>query len=258
MNSAPRVAREETPARRGDASAARPAPPPAPAGFTLIELLVVVAIIALLASLLLPALRQARGTAEAAVCMSNLRQLGQGSALYQDDFGGWIPHGLQPSHYYGSTPATFGFGRQILPYTGEASFKCPTTRFQSSGYARYKWGYGVMYWVPAPTRAPVGYNNSQEILPSYLAEPVDTVYLIDTSSGTVPGLEWASVNHVHTWGGGPRMTSNTDANHEKHASDRHVGGSTNILFFDGRVLRMNGVELTRQPYGAAGTIWDAE
>jgi len=74
----------------------------------------------------------------------------------------------------------------------------------------------------------------------------------------VPGLEWASVNHVHTWVGGPKMTSNADPSHEKHASDRHPGGTANILIFDGRAFRMNGLTLTRQPYAAAGTIWDAE
>lgn len=53
--------------------------------FTLIEVLVVVAIIAMLVSLLLPALAGARSTAQAAVCASNLRQLQTANVLYAGD-----------------------------------------------------------------------------------------------------------------------------------------------------------------------------
>lgn len=58
-------------------------------GFTLVELLVVIGIIALLISILLPALNGARQSAQTVQCLSNMRQLGLGFAQYSNENNGW-------------------------------------------------------------------------------------------------------------------------------------------------------------------------
>ena len=60
-------------------------------GFTLVELLVVVAIIAIILSLLLPALRNARLSAQSGACLSNLHQAGLAAQMYTTDYRGMLP-----------------------------------------------------------------------------------------------------------------------------------------------------------------------
>jgi prepilin-type N-terminal cleavage/methylation domain-containing protein len=61
------------------------------AAFTLVELLVVVAVIALIASLLLPALGKAKEKGREARCVSNLKQLGVAFHLYLGDYNERFP-----------------------------------------------------------------------------------------------------------------------------------------------------------------------
>ena len=86
-------------------------------GFTLVELLVVIAIIALLMSILMPALGRVRKQAKAVICMSNLRQWGAIFQMYTSDYNGHF----MPNWSTGATTKYTDYWMEALrPYYSNA------------------------------------------------------------------------------------------------------------------------------------------
>jgi prepilin-type N-terminal cleavage/methylation domain-containing protein/prepilin-type processing-associated H-X9-DG protein len=112
--------------------------------FTLIELLIVISIIAILASLLLPALQNARNTAKQIYCANNFRQMGAAMNMYSSDNIGFLP---QVSAGYQET--TYGanhwiyFSDLLMPYINENA-----KVFSYKGY----------YWKNSPFLCPEAIN----------------------------------------------------------------------------------------------------
>ena len=119
--------------------------------FTLVELLVVISIIAILSGLLFPALAKARDKAKQIQCLSNMKQMGVGVAMYTNDYGWMMPRysGAMNWHAYiaGASlllPPYLGFESKFhvgqITATGRHPFACPAVPNSAANDDRYAAG----------------------------------------------------------------------------------------------------------------------
>jgi prepilin-type N-terminal cleavage/methylation domain-containing protein/prepilin-type processing-associated H-X9-DG protein len=215
-------------------------------GFSLVELMVVIAILALLASLLLPSLIRTKASARRIQCASNLRQLGLAGHLYWDDNGGncfrigggstnggqlywfgWIGAGGEGQRVFDAAAGV------VYPYLkGKGVELCPAFDYTLSQFkakaTTATYGYGYNWFLSAaPARPPV--NVSRVRTPAGTALFADAAQINvwqPPASAQNPMIEeWYYVD-----------TSADQANgHFRHTA------RANVAFCDGHVARENPV-----------------
>jgi prepilin-type N-terminal cleavage/methylation domain-containing protein/prepilin-type processing-associated H-X9-DG protein len=126
--------------------------------FTLIELLVVIAIIAILAAILFPVFSQAREKARGTQCLSNVRQIGLGTAQYIQDYDETFP----PSQYGGGSSGVtqLSWMGMIYPYI-RAGAQYTSQTFVTAGA-------GIFHCPSHPGGYPPSGNDTHYIVHRYL------------------------------------------------------------------------------------------
>ncbi|NLX03901.1 MAG: prepilin-type N-terminal cleavage/methylation domain-containing protein [Phycisphaerae bacterium] len=200
-------------------------------GFTLIELLVVVAIIAVLVSILLPALSQARERARTVLCANQMRQLNLQIVQYAHEYADFFPQSEVGGTFYGYTGG--GLPWCTLPLGGEKTWpvnsgliRCPSVQRTNYSWRSMDIGYNAWLGYPGGSAWSPGY---QFVRTSQVDQPSDCALLGDISLSQFSDLLGDGLYRIFEYGSWP--------------SYRH-GGQCSFFFVDGHAkpMRMDEAE----------------
>lgn len=206
------------------------------AEFTLIELLIVIAIIAILAGILLPALNSAREKARTIYCAGNLKNLHLMILDYTDSNQGLFRI-FSPSWSYCLRPPNYaGSYRLRLVDSQNKIFFCPNFKPADHGktpgdYDLYNMTYGILYPAPntgttsgLPFKYRYDYNSSNLFIRTNLFKNTSSVPLLADSAKTVGGIWKTGSRSIDT-----HSSAISSAFHLEHQ------GKGNIVYVDGHV-----------------------
>jgi prepilin-type N-terminal cleavage/methylation domain-containing protein/prepilin-type processing-associated H-X9-DG protein len=220
-----------------------------PGAFTLVELLVVVAVIAILAGLLLPALAGAKARARSIQCMSHLKQMGLALRMYVEDFKKY-PLYWDDNSVDANSVSSWHDGLALyypINWTNK-TYQCPAYKgtnwaaeFPSAGSYAYNisgtgWSgpfglgnYGVFQKISGEAGGP-----NVNVLESQIVVPSDMYAIGDARGKLVNGGVWGGLDYLTCGASASGLTSPVlhGKNYNVVFCDGHVAGIRISDLFD--------------------------